>query len=149
MNIKLLDYKELKTFPSGSGIEFFDDKVYLVGDDATNIIVKSKKWKEEKKIHLFESPTHRIPKLIKSDLEATTIVYQGKAPKLLMLGSGSRQEYRNKAVLLDLNTSTTEEFDLQIFYDRLKQEGIYDLNIEGAAVVDDKIVLCNRGNKNN
>ena len=149
MDIKLLDYKELKTFPSGSGIEFFDDKVYLVGDDATNIIVKSKKWKMEKKIHLFDSPAERIPKLIKSDLEATTIVYSGKTPKLLMLGSGSRQEYRNKAVLLDLNTSTTEEFDLHIFYNRLKEQGVYDLNIEGAAAVEDNILLCNRGNKSN
>ena len=149
MDIKLLDYKELKTLPSGSGIEFFDDKVYLVGDDATNIIVKSKKWKLEKKIHLFESASERIPKLIKSDLEATTVVHVGKSPKLLMLGSGSRQAYRNKAILLDLNASTTEEFDLQIFYNRLKQEGIQELNIEGAAAVDDKVLLCNRGNKSN
>jgi hypothetical protein len=147
MDIKLLDYKELKTFPSGSGIEFFDDKVYLVGDDATNIIVKSKKWKMEKKIHLFDSPSERIPKLIKSDLEATTIVYVGKSPKLLMLGSGSRLKYRNKAILLDLNTSETKEFDLEIFYNRLRAEGIQDLNIEGAAAVDGNILLCNRGNK--
>jgi hypothetical protein len=149
MEIKLLDHKELKTFPSGSGIEFFDDKVYLVGDDATNIIVKSKKWKMEKKIHLFDSPSERIPKLIKSDLEATTIVFEGKTPKLLMLGSGSRLAYRNKAILLDLNTSSTEEFDLEIFYNRLKEHGVYDLNIEGAAAIDDNVLLCNRGNKSN
>src|SRR5688500_4208178 len=94
MDVKLLDHKELKTFRWRSGIEFFDDKVYLVGDDATNIIVKSKKWKMETKIHLFDSPSERIPKLIKSDLEATTIVYAGKKnPKLLMLGSGSRLEF--------------------------------------------------------
>ncbi len=34
MQLDLIDYKELDTFPSGSGIDFFDDKIYIVGDDA-------------------------------------------------------------------------------------------------------------------
>ncbi len=149
MNIRLLDFKPLSSYPSGSGIEFFDDKVYLIGDDASSIVVKSKKWKLEKKIHLFQPHSSRIPKLVKSDLEATTIVYVDKKPKLLMLGSGSREQYRNKAILLDLITSETEEFDLHFFYNRLRQEGIEDLNIEGAATVDDKVILSNKGNDSN
>jgi hypothetical protein len=149
MELKLLDFKELPTFPAGTGIEFFDGKVYIIGDDATNILVKSKKWKLEKKIHLFEPASHKIPRLIKSDLEATTVVQSGKKSKLLMLGSGSREQYRNKAVLLDFESSETEEFDLNIFYRRLKTCGIGNLRIEGAATVEDNILLSNRSDKEN
>lgn len=147
MDVKLLDFKELASFPTGTGIEFFDGKVYIIGDDASSILVKSKKWKLEKKIHLFEPASSRIPRLIKSDLEATTIVNSGKKAKLLMLGSGSKEQYRNKAVLLDFATSETEEFDLNVFYKRLKNSDIGDLRIEGAATVDDNILLSNRSDK--
>src|SRR3954462_8770423 len=121
MDIRLLDFKELKNFPSGSGIEFFDGEVYLVGDDSNHVLVQNKKWKSARKIPLFESETNRIPKKIKSDLEATTIVYSNKSAYLLMLGSGSKEQLRSKAILLNLATVTTEEFDLQIFYNRLRQ----------------------------
>ncbi len=65
MKLDLIDYKELKSFPSGSGIEYFDDKVYLVGDDAARILVMNKRWKEKYDIALFESTEKRIPKKLK------------------------------------------------------------------------------------
>ena len=147
MNIKLLDFKELADFPSGSGIECYDDQVYLVGDDARNILVMNKRWKTRETINLFPGDSPRIEKMIKADFEATTIVQINKVPFLLLLGSGSIEATRNKAILLNLKSKEVEEIDLSVFYDRLRQSGFPELNIEGACVMDDKMILCNRGNK--
>lgn len=146
MRIKLLDFKQLLDFPSGSGIEYYDNQIYLVGDDAKDILVMDNKWKMQEIINLFSSDNHRIPKKIKADFEATTIVNINKIPFLLILGSGSAPT-RDKGVLLNLESKGLEEIDLFVFYDRLKQSGFEELNIEAASVMDDKLILCNRGNK--
>lgn len=150
MKLTLTDFKELTSFPSGSGIEFHDEKVFLVGDDAKEVLVMNKNWKELERIPLFESTDERIPKKTKSDLEATTVIIVNGIPRLLILGSGSKEEHRNKAILLDLDDYVKEEFDMTVFYDRIKATGITDLNIESAAtMVEDYIILGNRGNKKN
>jgi hypothetical protein len=148
MKLELLDFKALTDFPSGSGIECYDDKIYLVGDDAKDVLVMNKKWKKPTLINLFTSGTERAPKKLKFDLEATSIVNVDKKPHLLIMGSGSA-EPRNKAFLVNLKNNSTKEVDLTEFYNRITAAGISTLNIEGAATVNDYIVLGNRGNKTN
>jgi len=148
MKLTLTDFKVLKNYPSGSAIEFHDNKVFLTGDDAKDVLVMDKSWKELERISLFESTVDRIPKAAKSDLEATTVVIVNSIPRMLILGSGSREEHRNKAILLDLDSYLKDEFDLTVFYNRIKATGIADLNIESAAtLLEDYIILGNRGNK--
>lgn len=132
MNIKFLDFKQLKDFPSGSGIEFFNDKIYLVGDDAKDILVTNKNWKLIEIINLFPSETYRIHKKLKADFEATTIIQVDNIPFLLILGSGSIEATRNRGRLINLNSLAMEEIDLSVFYNRLKQSGFEELNIEAA-----------------
>jgi hypothetical protein len=146
MKLNLLDYKEFKSYPSGSGIEFYDDKIYLVGDDAKDILVMSRKWKDEQLVNLFDNNAARIPKKIKADLEATAIVHLDTMVYLLVMGSGSKDQ-RNKGVMLNIETGDKTEIDCTLFYKRLKENGIVDLNIEGAAEVSDYMIFCNRGNK--
>lgn len=146
MKLNLLDYKELRSYPSGSGIEFHDDKIYIVGDDATGVLVTDTRWKKQQEINLFESDEKRIPKNIKADLEATAILHLDERVYLLVMGSGSRDN-RTKIILIDTETNKITEFDGTNFYQRVKAAGIIDLNIEGATQVSDCIVFCNRGNK--
>lgn len=146
MKLNLLDYKELKSFPSGSGIEFYDGRIYLVGDDATGILVTNRSWKKLEEIRLFESDEERIPKKLKADLEATAILHLDHMVYLLILGSGSK-DLRNKAILLNVETGDKTAVDCSTFYNRLESGGIKELNIEGAAQVSDYMVFCNRGNK--
>jgi len=146
MKLNLLDYKELKSYPSGSGIEFYDDKIYLVGDDAKDILVMSRKWKDEQLINIFDSTQERIPKKIKADLEATAIVHLDTMVYLLIMGSGSTDQ-RNKGIMLNVETGDKTEIECTLFYKRLKENGIIDLNIEGATEVSDYMIFCNRGNK--
>lgn len=147
MNIKFLDFKQLKDFPSGSGIESFDNKIYVVGDDAKDILVMNKNWKLKETINLFPSDTLRIAKAFKADYEATTIIQVNKIPFLLILGSGSIEATRNKGMLINLTSKAIEEIDLSIFYNRLKQSGFEELNIEAVALMGDKLILSNRANK--
>lgn len=148
MKLDLIDHKELKDFPSGSGIEYFDGNIYIVGDDAANILVTNKRWKPRHQIKLFESNTKRIPKKQKADLEATTLLQIDDVNYLLVMGSGSA-ELRNKAIIVDIKTEKIKTFDTSVFYNRLKEKGIADLNIEGAVQVHEFLVLCNRANNSN
>lgn len=145
MKLKLLDFKELKNFPSGSGIEYFNEKIYLASDDAKEILVMDKKWKKLDTIQLFKSSEARIPKKIKADLEATTTFEMNGIPRLLVLGSGSK-DTRCKAILLNLDDNSKEEMDISVFYKRLSSV-LPVVNIECAAVVLGKLILGNRGNK--
>jgi len=149
MKIKLLDSRKIKDFPSGSGMEYFNDQVYLAGDDAADILVMDKRWREVNRIKIFDNSELRISKKEKSDLEATTVIEINDIPYLLVLGSGSREQHRNKAILVNLDSCNFTEYNLDVFYRRLKESGIQDLNIESAAVVEDLLILGNRGNKSN
>lgn len=148
MKIDLIDHKELKDFPSGSGIEYFDGRIYIVGDDAANILVTNKRWAPRHSIKLFESAGKRISKKQKADLEATTLLQIDEMNYLLVMGSGSA-EPRNTAIILDIKTEKFKTYDTSVFYTRLKEKGIMDLNIEGAVQVHEFLVLCNRANNTN
>lgn len=149
MKIKLLDFKEASEYPSGSGLEYYNGHVYLAGDDASDILIMDKKWREAGRIKIFEGDDERIPKHLKSDLEASTLVFIETVPHLLILGSGTREKHRNKALLINLETNHFNEYNIEAFYHRLKEDGLNDLNIESAAMVEDLLVLGNRGSRKN
>ncbi|MES1226152.1 MAG: hypothetical protein ABUT20_62330, partial [Bacteroidota bacterium] len=148
MKLELLDFIELENYPSGSGIEFYDDKIYIVGDDSRDLLVMNKKWNKSTLINLFDTADKTIPKSAKSDLEAMTVLSVDKKPHLLIIGSGSTDK-RNKALLMNLKNNAFKSIDLSVFYNRIKASGIAALNIEGIAEVYDYLVLVNRGNTTN
>jgi hypothetical protein len=148
MKLKLLDHKEIN-FPSGSGIEYHEEKIYLAGDDSGDLLVMNKNWKELSRVQLVHTQEPRIPKNLKPDLEATAILEINKIPRLLILGSGSLDPHRSKALLINLDDLTKEEFQIDVFYERLKNQDVHDLNIEAASVVLGQLVLAHRGNLSN
>jgi hypothetical protein len=145
MKLKLLDYKDLPDLPAGSNLEFHDDHAYLVDDDASDMVILNKKWQVESTNKLLlNGDVNLVPKN-KSDFEATTIVEVNSIPRLLVLGFDANDK-KHKALLVNLDNLTKEEFDITEFYTRLKaQVGV--INIESAAVVLGKLVLCNRDHK--
>lgn len=145
MKLKLLEYKDLPDIPAGSNLEFYNDHVYLVDDDASDMVIMNKKWQVESTNKLLlNGDANPVPKY-KSDFEATTIVDINSIPRLLVIGFDAKDN-KHKAVLVNLDNLTKEEFDITEFYNRLKaQVGV--INIESAAVVLGKLVLCNRDHK--
>jgi hypothetical protein len=145
MKLELLDFIELENYPSGSGIEFYDDKIFIVGDDSRELLVMNKKWSKPTLINLFDTAEKKIPKSAKSELETMTVLSVDKKLHLLIVGSGVNDK-RNKALLLNLKTNAKTWLDLTVFYNRIRAAGIPELNIEGIAEVYDYLVLVNRGN---
>jgi len=152
MKVELLDFKELDNYPSGSGIEFYDDKVFLVGEAAGDLLVMNKKWKKPERIPLFTNKQQET----QPALEAMTLLTVDKKPHLFIIGSGATPA-GSKAVLLNLKTvltigegvAGTQVIDLSNFYDRIKLSGLPVLNMEAVAVVYDYLVMVHRGNADN
>lgn len=145
MKLELLDFKEIDDFPAASGIEFYNNNIYLVGNRAPGIMVLNKKWKESALINLSDGVAQKTAKDSASGLATMTLLWPDKKPCLLAIGSGLTEQH-NKGLLLNLENNKPACFDLSVFYDRLKEAGITNLNIEGIALVYDYIILANRGN---
>ncbi|WP_385892884.1 DUF6929 family protein [Terrimonas alba] len=143
----LVSMKVLDNYPSGSGLQPFNDKIYLVGDDASHLLIINKEFGILDSIKLFETPGSRIPKETKPDIESITQVKQNDSPLLLLTGSGSLSPYRNACWLVNPVTKETRQYQLDTFFQRLKNAGVTDLNIEGATTTPVGIVLASRGNK--
>ena len=139
--IKKFDY------PSASAIEYYDGKLYIMGDDAPNLIVLDINLTIIDSIPLILYSGKRIPKDIKPDLEASAIYSINNEPIIFLFGSGSLGPYRNTGWKYNIHTKTKDNIYLQPLYSRIKEAGIEQINIEGAAFVNDKLILVNRGNK--
>ena len=145
MKLKLLDYKEIPDLPVGSNVEFFNETLYLVDDDASDMVALNKKWQIQATHQLLRYDDPKILPGSKSDFEATTIVEVNSIPRLLVLGFDVKDNH-HKAILVNLDDYTKEEHDITEFYNRLK-ETVGVINIESAAIVLGKLVLCNRDHK--
>ena len=137
VQIKKLDY------PSASSIEFYDGKLYLMGDDATKLLVLDTNLNIVDSIPIISYPENRIPKEIKPDLEASAL----NGDNLFLFGSGSLSPYRNFAWKHNLKTKDNDSINLEPLFLKVKELGIEQINIEGACFVSGKLILVNRGNK--
>ncbi len=147
---KLIKKSVLNDFQSGSSLDFYDNKIFVVGDDTKDLLIINTDFEELNRVRLFESPDRRIAKDLKADLETSTIINHNGTPSILMLGSGARDN-KSFGYIVPFDTlKVTEPFKYDVFINRLKNEhGIEKVNIEGSASMDDDFILSNRGNKNN
>jgi len=148
-NTVLKEVKMISSYPSASGIEYFNDKLYVIGDDANNLLILDMDLVAIDSITLYSFPgkrsdSYRIPKSVKADLEAIAITGD---KKLMLFGSGSLSPFRNMAWIIDPITKQKDSIRLDTFYTRLGANGIKEVNIEGAAIIPGSVILSNRGNK--
>lgn len=151
-NIVLQDVKKLDHSPSASAIEYADRSVYVMGDDANQLLVLDSTFCIKDSIELYSyspkesfGPEKRIPRDRKPDLEAMTFLRRNKI--LFVVGSGSLMPQRNIGWLIDPLTKQKDSIRLDTFYRRLALNGITEINIEGIATIPNAIILANRGNK--
>ncbi len=136
---------QLSDYPSASGIEYFNNNIYIIGDDANNLLILDTNFKSIDSIRLYSFAKKRISKNEKTDLEAMTLL---PGNKFLVAGSGSLVPFRNAGWIIDPVTKQKDSIRLDTFYQRLLANGIKEVNIEGIASMSGWIVLSNRGNKN-
>jgi hypothetical protein len=141
----------LNKFPSGSAINYYNGKLYLIGDDANNLLVLNMDYGEIDSIKLFDYSEKRIPKAEKADFETAVLVDVNDKTHLLILGSASGKE-REKGMLIPLaddNLAEPQTFSNAVFIKRVKMTGITEINVEGATCIEDYLILSNRGNNAN
>lgn len=143
-NTQLENIQRLPSYPSASGAEYFNNLVYIIGDDAKYILILDSNLSIKDSIALYSFPENKIPKAIKPDIESITITADNK---LLLLGSGSVIPYRNAGWLIDPVSKQKDSLRLDSFYNRLKANGIDEINIEGLCHIPGYMAITNRGNK--
>jgi hypothetical protein len=143
---------------AASGLVQIGDQLYVVADDENHLGVFSRGDKNGYLKVLFGSELpleHEARKAAKPDLEVLTLIPSSKKyphSALLALGSGSKSS-RKLGVIIPLNhlgspEESVEIINLGLLYDELNKE-FGKLNIEGAVVINDDIILFQRGNKKN
>lgn len=142
---------------AASGLVCVGSHIYVVADDELHLGVFSPANNEPGRlIRLFAGDLPIVKadrKRQKPDLEAIVFIpafEEFPYGALLALGSASRPN-RGSAVLLGLDpqgavAGSPEQVDMAPLLGPLHQ-AFADLNIEGAAVVDDELLLFKRGNK--
>lgn len=142
----LIEMKQVEGYPSGSGIEYFNKQVFVVGDDAGWLLIMDSVLQRKDSLRIFETDEYRIPKEIKADLESIMVERVNGKMVMLIPGSGSTEQ-RNSMLLIDPVQNTKSEISLDTFYQRLRAEGLKDLNIEGSCSLPGNVLLASRGNK--
>lgn len=143
---------------AASGLVQIGDFLYVVADDENHLGIFSSADQTGYLKVLFDSELpleHEARKAAKPDLEVLTLLPRSKKyphGALLALGSGSKSS-RESGVIISLNSigeidDNVEIINLDPLYDELKEE-FGKLNIEGAVIIDNDIILFQRGNKKN
>lgn len=146
--LSLITKTELINFPSASAIEFHDDLIYVMGDDARNLAILDKNYKLVDTVELFPGEGLRIPKKIKADLEASTIVQHNGKDTLLIAGSASTPE-REYLLLFPFDAlKNFEKISTNAFAQKLQHSGLKQINFEALCLVKNMLVFGNRGNIN-
>ena len=140
-----IQIKKLDNYPSASSIEYIDGKLYLMGDDATHVLVLDTSFNIIDSIQILANSGNRLPKETKPDLEASA--FFADSNQILLFGSGSLSPYRNMGWKYNLKTKVNDSINLEPLYLKVKASGIEQINIEGACFVAGKLLLINRGNK--
>lgn len=143
-NTQLENIQRLPSYPSASGIEYLNNHVYIIGDDAKYILILDSSLTIKDSITLYSFPEKKIPKATKPDIESIAITADNE---LLLLGSGSIAPYRNTGWLIDPISKHKDSLQLDSFYNRLKANGIDEINIEGLCHIPGYMAITNRGNK--
>jgi hypothetical protein len=141
-----LAMKTLDHYPSASGIEYFDNSFYIIGDDAKKILVLDNDLNIKDSIALYDFPGYRFAKDIKPDLESITLLHSGSTYYLLVLGSGSVSPYRNNGWLINLSTKQKDSINLDSLYSRfILINKLTEINLEGVCSLPTGLLIANRG----
>lgn len=144
---------------AASGLVQVGPWLYVVADDEVHLgqfLLEGNTHGQMHRCFTGELPLeHEERKAAKPDIEVLTLLpdfSDNASSTLLALGSGSKKK-RHRGALIPLDhtgniAAHATMIELEHFYDFLKKE-IGNLNIEGAAVVADRIFLFQRGNKKN
>lgn len=138
MKLELLAHLDLS---AASGLVHLGGRLFAVADDGLELLATDLAGANPARLPLGEGPRiATIPKDQKPDFEALLVT----AGTLLALGSGSSAA-RRLAIRVSPEGHARRTIDLRPLYAALDLR-IHELNIEGAVVSGDEVILAQRGN---
>lgn len=152
MQINIKEKMLLSQIPSASGVEYLNEKFWIIGDDSPWLFELDKKLNLQNRYAIFSQNkllNNILPKKDKPDFEAiTSIVWDGDSA-LFIFGSGSKSPERDKGVLVKIKKNLkSNKYDLSKFYKLLRQKvklSEDEFNIEAAVIYAENLILFNRG----
>lgn len=150
-SLRILACDTMPSVPSASGITNIGNRFLVNADNSPFLYVFDSGGALRDSLPLLHENIrlHEVPKPIKSDYEAATIV---RAPDrrrwLLLLGSGSKHPHRDSALMLSLDEPQVQrKASLQPLFEQMIAAGIPagSINIEAAAGAGSRIIIFNRG----
>ncbi len=150
--VEIQSYTKLKNFSSGSGMAFYNNHFYLVGDDDPFLVKANREGEILQKWQLWDSVSRidgRIPKKVKPDFEAASLFYSNNDTLLLIFSSGSKSPQRDIVLTFHPQTKSVDTLAGQQFFSWLKNAAnlsTTEINIEGAAYHHEVLYLFNRHN---
>ena len=145
-SVKLLSSKTLD-FPSASSIEFYNNKLYLLGDDAPYLLILDTAYNLVDTIQFIQTTDVRLSKSTKPDIESAFILHSNGTVQVVGIGSMSTPN-RFTNFLFYINKQTFSATH-SLFNADVRFPEIEEINIEGSAMVAGNIVLANRANNDN
>lgn len=131
---------------AASGLRRFGDALVIVQDDA-HALARLVDGLVSPVAFGTGAPLDVVPKPVKPDLEACVVIGDGEDARFVAFGSGSTSA-RERAVVLDRRGGVRIR-DGAALYATLRERTDFsgsELNVEGAIVVGDDVLLLQRGN---
>ena len=148
----VISYKKLDNFASGSGMAFFNNFFYIVGDDDPYLTKVNNEGEIIVKWQLWDTTNvqnGRINKKVKHDFEAMSLFPFKQDTVFLIFGSGSVTPTRDLIYTFNPSTEKLSHLEGEAFFTWLKQAAELtdeEINLEGACFSNDKLFLFNRHN---
>ena len=140
-SIEILKTTSLSQYPSASALTWANETLYVIGDDATQVLLVNKSHQIKDSIRLVKNYQGRIRKDEKPDFESSFLLDKAGKQYLLALGSFSTPN-RCQLGWINLETNRLEKVDTI----RLLKTGASSINIEGTTMINKLLVLGNRAN---
>jgi len=143
-DLQLLKSTFFPKFSSSSSLDLFDHKLYVIGDDAPYMMILDMDHNLVDTVQLFHTKDKRLRKEDKPDLESSVIIRSDQQTYFYAISSFSTAT-RDKLVRLELNESGKAK-GLNVSTCNFHPAVPGGMNIEGASLINGKLVLSNRAN---
>lgn len=142
--LELLKTTHFSSYPSASTLAYYNERLYVMGDDAVQLLVLDKDHQAVDSLRLFKGSEKRLAKDTKADIESSVIMQKG-GQRFLVLFSSFSSPTRQQLFAIDLHTKKIKR-NFKGFAQQPALSEIKEWNIEGAACVGNKLLFSNRAN---
>lgn len=141
---------DTQLIPSGSALAVYHDSILVVGDDVDFMLKMPLHSGSPAHVSLYpNAPSTRIDRTVKHDLESSVLGTIDNEDYLFVFGSGIVSPYRDTMFAIHLadSTRTFRRSLFQLYKTIREKAGLKEeeLNIEGAALLKNRLFLINRG----